>query len=333
MKFKNFEHIKPNLTQQEFEKLALDIFQYQVRNNPIYAKFVEYLRINPDKINSIDQIPFLPIELFKNHRIITEFFDLPDEKFTIFHSSGTTGMQPSRHFIYNIKGYEKSFFTGFQMFYGHPENYIILALLPSYLERGNSSLVYMVQKLIEATKHPDSGFYLYNFDDLYKKLLKLKQQNTRKVLLIGVSFALLDFVDKYTIDFPALIVMETGGMKGRKREMVREELHNILKQKFGVQHIHSEYGMTELLSQAYAPSDGLFKTPPWMKIIIRDMYDPLSKAGYGRTGGINIIDLANVYSCAFIQTQDLGRLHPDGKFEVLGRFDNSDLRGCNLMVA
>ncbi len=333
MKFKKFEHIKPNLSKQEFENLALEIFHYQVRNNNVYAQFVEYLRINPNKINHIDQIPFLPIELFKNHRVITEYQDLPDDKFTIFESSGTTGMQRSRHYIYDIKGYEKSFFTGFEMFYGHPKNYIILALLPSYLERSNSSLIYMVRSLINATAHPDSGFYLYNYNDLYQKLLKLKNQNSRKVLLIGVSFALLDFVEKYQINFPQLIVMETGGMKGRKREMVREELHNILKQKFGVQQIHSEYGMTELLSQAYAPAGGQFKTPPWMKIIIRDMYDPFSRAENGRTGGINVIDLANVYSCAFIQTQDLGKLHKNGTFEVLGRFDNSDLRGCNLMVA
>ncbi len=332
MDYENFEHIRPDLTEEEFEQLALEIFRFQARENPVYSQYVKYLGIKPGDVDSIEQIPFLPIEFFKNHRVITRYYDQPDEKFVKFRSSGTTGMQRSTHFIYNIHGYERSFFTGFEYFYGTPGQYAILALLPSYLERGDSSLVYMAGKLIDATKNPYSGFYLYNYGQLYQTLERLKKTN-QKTILLGVSFALLDFVEYKKIDFPGLIVMETGGMKGRKREMVRQELHDILCRGFGVEKIHSEYGMTELLSQAYSQGNGKFRTPPWMKILIRDTNDPFSYVEQGRTGGINVIDLANVYSCAFIETKDLGRINADGSFEVLGRFDNSDLRGCNLMVA
>ncbi len=333
MSFKSFEHIRTDLTRDEFEQLALEIFRFQARYNPVYSKYIDYLGINPKNVQNLYQIPFLPISFFKTHRVVTQFYDEPDDRFKIFKSSGTTGMERSKHYVFHIEGYEKSFIRGFNYFYSSPVNFVMLALLPSYIEQGDSSLIYMTQRLINMTRSELSGFYLHNYDELYAKLLFLKDQCERKVLLLGVSYALLDFAEKYYLDFPELIVMETGGMKGRRREMVREELHDFLKHSFGVSAIHSEYGMTELLSQAYSKGGGRFYTPPWMQILVRDMNDPFSYVETGRTGGINIIDLANVYSCAFIETKDLGKLYEDGSFEVVGRFDNSDLRGCNLMVS
>ncbi len=326
------EHLREDLTKDEFEVLALEIFRFQAQENPVYSEYLRYLGRAPEEIERIEDIPFLPIEFFKTHKVVSRFFDVSDNEFVMFRSSGTTGMHRSTHYIYKIDLYKKSFFTGFKYFYGNPEDYVILALLPSYLERGDSSLIYMIQGLIEASRHKESGFYLYNYDQLYNMILTLRDKG-KKILLIGVSFALLEFAEKYTITGADMIVMETGGMKGRRRELVREELHAILTQAFGVKKIHSEYGMTELLSQAYSQGDGLFYTPPWMRVMTRDMNDPFSYVPEGRSGGINVIDLANIYSCAFVETKDIGLVNNDGSFSVLGRFDNSDLRGCNLMVA
>ncbi len=332
MNFYNGEHIRKDLSARNFEELALEVFEFQAVNNQVYADYLRFLGVDFTRVDRLENIPFLPIEFFKTHRIITRYYDLPDDRFLRFRSSGTTGMTRSTHYIYIPELYEKSFLTAFEMFYGSVRDYVILALLPSYLERGDSSLVYMVNRLIELSASDHSGFYLYNHEDLYQKLLLLRDSG-RKTVLFGVSFALLDFAEKYRLDFPDLIVIETGGMKGRKKEMVRDELHDILKEAFGVPAIHSEYGMTELLSQAYSRGGGKFFTPPWMRVMIRDMNDPFEMLPSGRSGGINIIDLANVYSCAFIETKDIGRVDNDGSFEVLGRFDNSDLRGCNLMIA
>ena len=311
----------------EFEELAIEIFNYQFENNDIYRDFVSGLSINIANIKHFNQIPFLPIEFFKTQKIVSGKFE-PEMVFT---SSGTTGLQTSRHYIKYLHLYKNSFQKAFDIFFGNIKDYVILALLPSYLERDGSSLVYMAEKLIAESKNSDSGFYL----DEYKKLsdlLKVLKDKNQKVLLLGVTYALLDLAEKYPINFPELIVMETGGMKGRRKEMVREELHKTLTKAFNVNKIFSEYGMTELLSQAYSKGDGIFQTPPWMKILIRDTNDPLSLLTEGKTGGINVIDLANIHSCSFIATQDLGRLHQNGSFEVLGRFDNSDVRGCNLLV-
>ena len=331
MDFFSGEHITGDLTREAFEQLALEIFRFQAHENPVYSSYIKYLGVEPEKVTKLEEIPFLPIEFFKKHKVVTRFSELSDNEFVLFRSSGTTGMERSTHYIYNIRLYEKAFFEGFSFFYSDPKDYVILALLPSYLERGDSSLIYMVKGLIEVSGQGDSGFYLYNYGELWEKIIRLREQG-KKMLLIGVSFALLEFAQKYRIRGADLIVMETGGMKGRKKEMVREELHSILQEAFGVEKIHSEYGMTELLSQAYSQGDGIFRTPPWMHVLIRDMNDPFTYVHSGRSGGINVIDLANVYSCAFIETKDIGRLYEDGSFTVLGRFDNSDLRGCNLLV-
>lgn len=307
---------------------ALQIFRHQAANCSIYHNFISGLNINSAAVRSIDQIPFLPIEFFKSQKVLSD--DKPAE--VIFTSSGTTGMITSRHLVTDVSWYTQSFREAFNLFYGDIKNYTVLALLPSYLEREGSSLIYMADDLIKQSQNTDSGFYLYNHDELFLQLKK--QQDTRKpTILIGVTFALLDFVEQYRINFPELIVMETGGMKGRRKEMIREELHKQLCAGFGVNAIHSEYGMTELLSQAYSKGEGIFYCPPWMKVITRDTNDPLEILGNNKTGGINVIDLANINSCSFIATQDLGKIYSDGSFEVLGRFDNSDIRGCNLLIA
>jgi phenylacetate-coenzyme A ligase PaaK-like adenylate-forming protein len=313
---------------QQFDETALQVFRFQAENNAIYSQFIKGLNINPASVNDIYKIPFLPVEFFKSQQIISS----ADEAQVTFTSSGTTGMITSRHMVTDVSWYEQSFRKAFELFYGDIRNYCVLALLPSYLEREGSSLIYMADDLIKQSENPDSGFYLYNHEDLYQQLQK-QQAAGKPTLLIGVTFALLDFVDQYRIDFPELIVMETGGMKGRRKEMIREELHETLTNGFGVKHIHSEYGMTELLSQAYSKGVGIFNCPPWMKIITRDTNDPITTLTGGRTGGINIIDLANINSCSFIATQDLGKIYADGSFEVLGRFDNADIRGCNLLIA
>ncbi|MEC3964859.1 acyl transferase [Flagellimonas halotolerans] len=312
---------------EEFDNLALDVFRFQYKNNEVYSAFCDYLKKSPQNVSHYLQIPFLPISFFKTHKIL--FSSKASE--IIFTSSGTTQSTTSKHYVPEIKIYEESFLKAFKQFYGQPEEFCILALLPSYLEREGSSLIYMVNNLIEKSEHPSSGFYLHNLEELHQKLQELEQKGT-KTLLIGVSFALLDLAQQFPASLKNTIVMETGGMKGRRKELIREELHHILKKGLGVNKIHSEYGMTELLSQAYSKGDGIFNTPPWMQILTRDTEDPLTVQPNGKTGGINVIDLANIYSCSFIATQDLGKTHPNGTFEVLGRFDNSDIRGCNLMV-
>ena len=312
---------------RQFESLALEVFKLQARNCRVYRDFLRNLSIDPHKITQLKKIPYLPIEFFKSHEIISSTAK-PD---LIFTSSGTTGILQSKHPVTDLRIYEKSYRLAFEQFYGDIRDYAILALLPSYLEREGSSLIYMVDDLIRKSGHDQSGYFLYNHADLADTLKDLKKQHTH-TLLIGVTYALLDFAESHTIEFPELIVMETGGMKGKRREMIRLELHESLCQGFGVPGVHSEYGMTELLSQAYSKGGGVFHCPAWMKVLIRDTNDPLDLLQEGKTGGINVIDLANVNSCSFIATQDLGKLHPDGGFEVLGRFDNSDIRGCNLLV-
>lgn len=307
---------------------ALQIFRHQAQNCEVYAGFINGLGIDPRNINTVERIPFLPIEFFKSHHILSS----EDEMQATFTSSGTTGMITSSHYVTDVSWYEESFRKAFNLFYGDIKDYTVLALLPSYLERQGSSLIYMAQDLITQSNNPASGFYLYNYDELAVQLAK-QQAAKKPTLLIGVTFALLDFVEQHQINFPELIVMETGGMKGRRKEMIREELHEVLCNGFGVSAIHSEYGMTELLSQGYSKGEGIFNCPPWMKIITRDTNDPLSLVTDGKVGGINVIDLANINSCSFIATKDLGRVYADGSFEVLGRFDNADIRGCNLLIA
>jgi len=345
--------------EEGFEALALEVFSTQFENNPVYKAFVQALQVNPQLVQSVDKIPFLPIRFFKSHEVKTTLFD-PQ---AIFESSGTGGSINSRHLVKDILLYEDSFTQGFEFFYGPVKDWCIIGLLPSYLERKDSSLVYMTEKLIHLSEHPQSGFYLDEYEKLFAVLNEL-EKHQQKTLLIGVTFALLDFAEKYSLPLRNTIVMETGGMKGRREEMIREEVHAILKQSFSLDHIHSEYGMTELLSQAYSKGEGIFICPPWMKVLIRDDEDPLnvqslvvsreslvsspepgtripvpgsrlttndSRLTY-LSGAINIIDLANIYSCSFIATDDVGKLYPGGCFEVLGRMDGSDVRGCSLMV-
>jgi len=312
---------------EDFRQIALEVFNFQYENNKVYQKFCKLLKTDPEKVTQIDQIPFLPINFFKTETILSS----EDEIQKTFTSSGTTGSNTSKHYVTELELYEDSFNKTFEKFYGDIEDYAVLALLPSYLERDGSSLIYMADHLIKASKHPVSGFYLDNLEELKQNLIELDSSG-QKVLLIGVSFALLDLVENYKFNLNNTIVMETGGMKGRRKEMIREELHKILSDGFGVPTIHSEYGMTELLSQAYSNRNGVFACPPWMKILIRDPEDALSYLAEGKTGGINVIDLANINSCSFIATQDLGKIQKDETIEILGRFDNSDIRGCNLMV-
>lgn len=323
----NPDHIFSIQTAGGFEKLALEIFRYQSENCRVYSDFVKNLGIKPGQISRSSEIPFLPIEFFKTHDIITGG-NIPREVFT---SSGTTGSATSRHPVTDIDIYIKSFRKGFEIFYGSIKNYALLALLPSYMEREGSSLIYMVDDLIRAGGHPDSGYFLYDHHSLYETLNRLERAGT-PTILIGVTYALLDFAESHSLEFPELTVMETGGMKGKRREMIRNEVHEILCGGFGTPAIHSEYGMTELLSQAYSRGAGIFHCPPWMKVSIRDTNDPFEILTSDQTGGINITDLANINSCSFIATQDLGKIFPNGTFEVLGRFDNSDVRGCNLLV-
>lgn len=312
----------------EFDSLALEIFRYQFAGNPVYKSYATLIGKTPDKVRSVEDIPFLPIELFKKHRIITGNGN--DEK--VFESSGTTGNETSRHHVTDLGLYRKSFTSAFRIFYGDPGDYFFAALLPSYLERDNSSLVYMADNLIRSSPDKRSSFYLDDLDELTKILGEVKKEK-KKAMLIGVSFALLDLAEKHSPDLEGLIVVETGGMKGRRTEISRNELHDRLKNAFNISAVHSEYGMTELMSQAWSYGDGLFKTPPWMRIILREINDPLTVSRQqGTTGGINIIDLANINSCSFIATGDMGRLHKDGSFEVLGRLTNSDLRGCNMLI-
>jgi len=314
--------------EQQFTEIALQTFRFQAQNCAVYREFIINLKVDINTIEHVNEIPFLPIGFFKSHEVLST----SDEVQTTFTSSGTTGMVNSRHLVTDLSWYEESFRRAFALFYGDIKDYTILALLPSYLEREGSSLIYMAEDLVKRSDNSDSGFYLYNHEELFLQLKK-QQQAKKPTLLIGVTFALLDFLENHAINFPELIVMETGGMKGRRKEMIREELHQTLCTGFGVDHIHSEYGMTELLSQAYSKSQGIFNCPPWMKVITRDTNDPVTLLDNGKTGGINVIDLANINSCSFIATQDLGKAFADSSFEVLGRFDNSDIRGCNLLIA
>ena len=310
----------------EFEAVALQLFQYQYEHVKIYQDFCNHLHKNPDTVKTINTIPFLPIEFFKSHQVLSS----EKSASILFTSSGTTGTNLSNHFVASLPLYEESFLGAFQLTYGNPREWTILALLPSYLEREGSSLIYMVQKLIEKTENQNSGFYLNNLDALIQKI-EHQEATAKKTLLIGVSYALLDLIEKKHFKLKYTTILETGGMKGKRKELIKSELHDLLKSGFGVTKIDSEYGMTELLSQAYSVGDGLFKTPPWMKILTRDTEDALTLVTE-KTGGINVIDLANLYSCSFIATQDLGKVYADGSFEILGRFDTSDIRGCNLMV-
>ncbi len=314
-------------TEEEFNKKALEVFKFQFENNRVYRSFCDLLNKTPSDIRSIEDIPFLPIQFFKTHNILSSNETIE----TTFSSSGTTGTITSKHHITDLSIYNASFKRAFKQFYGSIEDYVVLALLPSYLERKGSSLIHMVDSLITQSKQPESGFYLNNLTELRDTLTKIDSEG-KKVLLIGVSFALLDLVETHQFNLKNTIVMETGGMKGRRKELIRNELHQILKTGFGVSVIHSEYGMTELLSQAYSKGNGIFNCPNWMKIITRDTEDPLTIQKTGKTGGLNIIDLANINSCSFIATQDLGRIKSDNSFEVIGRFDHSDIRGCNLMA-
>ncbi len=318
-----------NIGEVNFDSVALEVFRYQYQYNAVYNKYCKILKVDITKINSIEKIPFLPIGFFKTHTITTTLF----EPQTIFESSGTTQTINSKHLIRDINLYKESFTKAFQLFYGDPKDWCILALLPSYLERNNSSLVLMADELIKQSAHGLSGFYLDEQEKLFNTLQLLERQQ-QKTLLLGVTFALLDFAEKYSLPLMHTIIMETGGMKGRRKEITRQEVHAILCNSFRLENIHSEYGMTELLSQAYSKANGIFECPPWMKILIRDEDDPLTVRLSETTksiGAINIIDLANLYSCSFIATDDAGKLLSNGHFEVLGRIDNSDIRGCSLM--
>lgn len=312
-----------------FEVRALEIFRFQAQECDIYREYVKLLGIDPEKIDSIYSIPFMPVTFFRDHLVITGR-GKPEE---IFLSSGTTGFRQSRHAVMSLSLYERSLEGSFRLFYGDPSQYSIMGLLPSYLEREGSSLIYMVNRLIRLSGNAYGGFFLNDYDALLKAIINAEKEKLR-VMLIGVTYALLDLAEKNPGDLSNVIIMETGGMKGRRHEMIREELHDVLKASFGVRSVHSEYGMTELLSQAYSKGEGLFRTPPWMKVLMRDSHDPTSHTTEeGATGGISVIDLANLWSCSFIATSDLGRIHSDGAFEVLGRFDDADIRGCNLLVS
>jgi phenylacetate-coenzyme A ligase PaaK-like adenylate-forming protein len=310
-----------------FNELCLNLFHHQYENNLVYREYADLLKIVPEHMNEFHQIPFLPIRFFKSREIKTG--DWKEE--IIFTSSGTTGDLTSRHFVKDLSLYEKSFLNGFRHFYGEPNEYVILALLPSYLERKGSSLIYMTEKIIGLSANEESGFFLDETDRLFELLKELEKKN-KKTILLGVSFALLDFCEKYSLELKNTIVMETGGMKGRKKEITRDELHSVYKKSLGVENVHSEYGMTELLSQAYSKEDGKFHCPPWMKIIITNINDPKEILPFGKTGRVNIIDLANIDSCAFIATDDMGKINQNGSFEISGRIDQSDVRGCNLLV-
>jgi hypothetical protein len=310
-----------------FEAAALEVYAWQYAANPVYREFSSHLGRSPESVRSLEDIPFLPVEFFKGFSLVSG----GRPPLFAFESSGTTGQATSRHYVTDPDWYERSFREGFRHFYGDIREYRIFALLPSYVERGNSSLVYMVSRLIEDSGDERSGFYLNQHELLLKNLAESRRSG-KKCLLLGVSFALLDLAEQFPGPLEEVIVMETGGMKGRREELTREDLHARLCKAFRIDNIHSEYGMTELFSQAYSKGKGLFHSPPWMKILIRDPNDPLGYLEEGRSGGVNIIDLANINSCAFLATQDLGRLRPGGGFEINGRFDNSDVRGCNLMV-
>lgn len=309
------------------ENLVLELFRFQYLTNALYRAYVDALKVDPATVKSVSRIPFLPIQFFKTREVVCGEF----EPAVVFESSGTTTTVNSRHLVKDTEIYTRSFMEAFRLFYGDVKDFVVLGLLPSYLERQSSSLVYMVQEMIQRSGHPESSFYLYEHEKLATTLRDLEARK-QPVLLIGVTFALLDFAEKHQMQLEHTIVMETGGMKGRREEWTREQLHAFLCERLGVPAIHAEYGMTELLSQAYSKGKGIFYCPPWMKVLVRDENDPFQLYNQNASGVINVIDLANIYSCAFIATDDIGRIHADGGFEVMGRLDNSALRGCSLMV-
>lgn len=323
----NFEKIFDIKNHSEFKKQCLDIYNFQYENNMVYQNYCNMICEDPTDVNEINKIPFLPISFFKTKKILsTDNFE------KVFYSSGTTTNSRSKHFISSLKLYQKSFINNFKLNYSDITQYTILALLPNYYDNKDSSLIYMIEKLIKLSKSKESGFFLDDYINLSKKLIELDAKKERKTILIGVPYALLDMIDFNQFQLNNTIIMETGGMKGRRKEMVRTELHEKLKRGFGVSKIHSEYGMTELLSQAYSKGDGIFKTPSWMKVIIRDINDAQNLDFNKKSGAINIIDLANYNSCSFIATDDMGKHVNDDEFELIGRVDNSDIRGCNLLV-
>jgi len=309
-----------------FQNLALELFRFQYLHNPVYQQYAKTIGIVGPQVQRLEDIPFLPVDFFKTHTVGTGF-----EPEAVFESSGTTQTVNSRHFVKHLDLYRRSFLSCWQQFYGPVQDWCIIGLLPSYLERKNSSLVVMVDELVRQTHHPQSGFYLYEHEKLADTLRQLESAG-QKTLLIGVTFALLDFAEKFPTPLHHTTIMETGGMKGRRKEMTRPEVHDLLRQAFRIKTVHSEYGMTELLSQAYSTHDGIFQTPSWMKVLVRQEDDPFDVRQQG-SGMINVIDLANMYSCPFIATDDIGKLYADGSFEVQGRSDSSDIRGCSLMVA
>ena len=315
-----------NVDDKNFEQIAFEVFQFQYINNNIYKSYCDLLKKTPSNIGDISSIPFLPISFFKSHSVIcTKKYD------KVFHSSGTTNENLSKHYVSDIHIYEQSFLKNFIDNYGDPKDYVILGLLPNYMENENSSLIYMVNNLIELSESNDSGFFLKEYDFIIEKMKSLAREN-KKIILIGVSYALLDLTESKNLNFENTIIIETGGMKGRRREMIKKELHETLKERTGLKKIHSEYGMTELLSQAYSKGDGIFSCPNWMRVFIRDINDPNFLYSNNKSGGINIIDLANINSCSFIATEDMGSLHKNGNFEIMGRIDHTDTRGCNLLV-
>ena len=315
-----------NVDDKNFEQIAFEVFQFQYINNNIYKSYCDLLKKTPSNIGDISGIPFLPISFFKSHSVMcTKKYD------KVFHSSGTTNENLSKHYVSDIHIYEQSFLKNFIDNYGDPKDYVILGLLPNYMENENSSLIYMVNNLIELSESNDSGFFLKEYDFIIEKMKSLAREN-KKIILVGVSYALLDLTESKNLNFENTIIIETGGMKGRRREMIKKELHETLKERTGLKKIHSEYGMTELLSQAYSKGDGIFSCPNWMRVFIRDINDPNFLYSNNKSGGINIIDLANINSCSFIATEDMGSLHKNGNFEIMGRIDHTDTRGCNLLV-
>jgi len=317
-----------SLQEQDLEATALEVFRFQYKKNDLYRAYTDALRIRPEDVTTLHKIPFLPIQFFKTHTVVSGKFK-PE---LTFESSGTTQTVNSRHLVKEADLYERSYIAAFERFYGPVEDFVVLGLLPSYLERKHSSLVYMVQDMVKRSNHAASGFYLYEHDQLFARLQELESRG-QKTLLIGVTFGLLDFAEKYALHLKNTIVMETGGMKGRREEWTRQQVHTFLQERLGCTAIHAEYGMTELLSQAYSYGQGHFNCPPWMKVLVRDENDPFQFYEENAAGVINVVDLANIHSCSFIATEDIGRLHEHGTFEVLGRLDNSALRGCSLMVS
>ena len=315
-----------NVDYQNFDRIAFEVFKFQYKNNTVYKSYCDLLKKTPSNDENISRIPFLPISFFKSHSVIcTKKYE------KVFYSSGTTNDNLSKHYVSDINIYEKSFLKNFIDNYGDPKEYVILGLLPNYMENENSSLIYMVNNLIELSKSNESGFFLGQYDFIIEKMKSLYREN-KKVILFGVSYALLDLTENRNLNLKNTIIIETGGMKGRRREMIKKELHETLKKRTGLKKIHSEYGMTEMLSQAYSKRDGIFSCPNWMRVFIRDINDPNFLYSNNRSGGINIIDLANINSCSFIATEDMGSLHKNGNFEIMGRIDHSDTRGCNLLV-